>query len=209
MDYSEFKYLWPPRPEKAIPSNLLGFHKKRGYVAQFKKNGTCSVIAVSPDRKLICMNRHNSEHKLWEPTKASSEIFKAIPGKGWYVFVAELLHSKVSNGQKDTNYIFDMIVENSVHLVGVSFVERQQKLQDLFLSGNEDETTSHYVLNANTWLAKNHTEGFKELFEGISSEEDEGLVLKDPRSELNNCFRPSTNSDWQVKCRKPHKNYGF
>ncbi|RYF04688.1 MAG: hypothetical protein EOO77_29310, partial [Oxalobacteraceae bacterium] len=65
MIYEKFSYLYPPRPEKAVPRALLGYYEKRGWVAQAKKNGTCNVIAVSPEGKLHCMSRHNDQHKLW------------------------------------------------------------------------------------------------------------------------------------------------
>jgi len=37
MDFSEFKYLWPPRPEAKIPQAMLGHFERLGWVAQTKK----------------------------------------------------------------------------------------------------------------------------------------------------------------------------
>lgn len=209
MRFDTYTYLWPPRPEKAAPKMMLNFYAKQGFIGQIKKNGTCNVLAVSPERKLVCMNRHNETHKLWTPTAESSAAFKTLPGKGWYVFVAELLHSKVTNGPRDTNYVHDILVADGEYLVGQTLAERQQRLRDLFLKGGEAETHSHHVVDNHTWIAKNHTQGFGKLFDSLTLDEDEGLVLKNPKAPLTLCARQSANADWQVKVRRPHKNYGF
>ncbi len=209
MRYDDFSYLWPPRPETAISRSALKSPLYKGWVAQAKKNGTCNVIAVSPEGVLKCMSRHNDEHKLWVPTAKSSAAFQNLPGTGWYVFVAELMHSKVTTGAKDTNYIHDILVADGDQLIGVTFKERQQMLADLFLKGSEAETISHYVLDSNAWLAKNFTGDFEAFFAQNDTDEDEGIVLKNPRSQLAYCFKEGGNAKWQVKSRRPHKNYSF
>lgn len=209
MRYEAYEYLWPPRPEKAVPKAMLKFYEGRGWWATAKKNGTCNVLGVRPDRTLHCMNRHNQTHKLWSPTPASSAAFKRLPGRGWYVFVAELLHSKVE-GLRDINYIHDILVVDGTYLIETSYAERQGMLAKLFLTGRERETDTHYVINENTWLVKNHRADFISLFDGLGDEaEDEGIVVKNPKARLSFCSRQSANSEWQVKCRRPHKNYSF
>ena len=206
MRYDAFSYLWPPRPEKAITADLIGFYEKRGWVAQHKLNGTCNVLAVAPDRRIVAMNRHNETHKLWTPTPASSRVFQKLPGKGWYVFTTELMHSKVP-GIKDTNFIHDVLVADGAYLVGTAFSARQDMLRALFKPSGECD--SHYVIDENTWLAKTHTSGFRKLYDGMERPEHEGIVMKNPAAALALCSRESANAGWQVKSRRPHKNYGF
>jgi hypothetical protein len=213
MRFENFEYLWPPRPDskRAVPpTGVMGlrFYENRGWVGQYKKNGTCNVIAVSPTKKIVAMNRHKEDHKLWSPTPASSAAFKKLPGKGWYVFVAELLHSKVTGGPRDTNYIFDVLVADGVYLVGKTFMERQAILAEIFPKA-KSETYSHRVIDNNTWVAKLLTGDFEATFEGLTAPEDEGLVLKNPKGKLELCSRQSANTLWQVKCRKAHKNFSF
>jgi hypothetical protein len=254
MRYDSFAYLWPPRPDQPIPQTLLPYYENSlGYVAQAKKNGTCNIIAVKPslwradnnaDDWMVCMSRHKEDHKLWTPTAASSAIFKGLPGEGWYVFVAELLHSKLKEGPKDTNFINDILVADGDYLIGKTFGERQYMLYDLFL-GEEaadylslEETNlkgrdllnrnnalqnlrkddifvapTHYVLDGNTWLAKNFASDFSKLYNSLVTPEDEGLVLKNPEAKLSACIRASSNAGWQVKCRRQigqgGKNYSF
>lgn len=212
MKYASYEYLYPPRPDNAIPKTLIPMIEKRGWIAQAKKNGTCNVIAVSPDRKLTCMNRHKEEHGQWLPSKDSAAAFQALPGKGWYVFVAELLHSKIAvddGGVRDTNFINDILVCDGEYLVGTTQAKRMNLIHELFLTGDENETPSHYVVNEKTWVAKDMTANFKQFFDSLDKPEDEGLVFKDPKSVLAVCSRQKANVAWSLKSRRAHKNYGF
>jgi hypothetical protein len=209
MRYESYAYLYPPRPEKAIPPNLFAYYQRKGWVAQAKKNGTCNVIAVSPTKELICMNRHREDQKLWAPTPASTAAFKDLPGTGWYVFVAELLHSKVAGGVRDTNYINDILVDDGKYLVGEKFSTRQDLLQARFRRGGQAETDSHWLIDENTWLARNREGKFQQFFDSLDKPEDEGIVLKDPNAALAVCSREKSNVGWSVKSRRTHKNFGF
>jgi hypothetical protein len=207
MNFSDYSYLWPPRPEKAVPSMMLDFYENRGHWGQFKKNGTCSVLAVAPDKSIRAMNRHAEEHKMWAPTRQSSAAFETLPGNGWYVFVAELLNNKVTNGPKDYNYLNDILVADGEYLVGTTFADRMKRLSTLFKTVGEED--SHYVVDNHTGIAKCHTEGFSELYSGLHRPEDEGLVIKNPAAKLAVCGRESSNVNWMVKCRRSTKNYAF
>lgn len=221
MQYQDYEYLWPPRPEKAIPRAMLPIIERKGWVAQAKKNGTCNVIAVSPEKRLICMNRHKETHKLWTPSEASSRAFRALPGRGWYVFVAELLHSKIAaaeGGVRDTNFINDILVCDGEYLVGQTFVQRQTLLRDLFLTaipehpwkvGPAGETESHWLIDENTWLAKTKLANFTQFYDSLDKPEDEGIVMKNPDAILAYCSREKANVDWSIKSRRVHKNFSF
>jgi hypothetical protein len=234
LPYPEYSYKFPPRPENRIEPVALDYAESQGYWAQVKMHGTCNGVDVSPPgyggktgKSLICMPRHGKDHphKLWAPTDESSRIFKQIPGDGWTATVCELMHSKTPN-IKDTNYIFDLLVDNGRYLVGTTFPERQEMLKRIFfplankVNGKVFETLSHYVIDGytgdnppikhkgETWLAKVYTKGFRELFAKLGPEH-EGLVLKNPNAKLEICSRPNSNSGWQIKCRKGTKSYDF
>lgn len=224
MAFDKYIYLWPPRPSKAIGATMLNFYEKRNWVGQYKKNGTCTVLYVTPEKEIIAKTRHNDDHKRWEPTDKSTGVFKDLPGEGWYVFVVEVMHSKCKD-VKDTVYIFDMLVNDGVDLVGTTFMERQDMLHEIFEIKHEDDDTnvvemfenqSHYVLSPNVWLAKLINGNFKQTMRVVSNEapeegapENEGLVLKNPNAKLEPESRQASNGGWQVKCRIPHKNYSF
>jgi hypothetical protein len=203
MQYTDFQYLWPPRPETKIAKPMLGFYQKRGYLAQKKKNGTCTLI-FAKGNQVIFKTRHNDDHKLWTPQDEHMKFFSG--GKDWNVFVAELLHSKVTGGPKNELYIFDQIVRDGVQLVGETFLSRQMALLAKFAGGKPEDDC--YRLTPKITLAKNFTGGFTTMFDTLKKE-DEGLVLKDPKAVLRACLKPDSNKGWQVKCRIAHSNYSF
>jgi hypothetical protein len=207
MNYDMYSYITPPRAEVKIMEAMLNFYEKRGWFAQVKKNGTNSVIYVPPkdEGEPFAKTRHadDPDHKAWQFTPKSIAAFKEIQGKRWYVFNAELMHSK-GHGFRDTNYIHDILVHDGRYLLGTSVVDRQTLLHDLFRTRILKGPRSHYVYNDNTWIVKNHANGFRRLF-GQLEDEDEGLVLKNPEGLL----VTRDNGSWAVKCRHPHKNFGF
>lgn len=200
---------------------MLHVYENRGWVAQMKKNGTCTVLFVSPEKEIIVKTRHNDDHKRWKPTEKSTHLFKTLPGKGWYVFIVEVLHSKTAT-IKDTVYIFDILVNDGKMLLGSTFTERMDLLKDLFNVHDDGNVvsisnTSHYVLSSNIWLARTITTGFDKIMRVANMQRpddggapvDEGIVLKNPNARLEMPTRQTANSGWQVKCRINHKNYKF
>lgn len=202
MRYADFHFLYPPRPENKIARPQLSFYENRSWWAQKKKNGTCTVV-FARGNEVIFKTRHNDGHKLWTP-QGDHNAFFAGRAK-WNVYVAELLHSKVSGGPKNELYIFDQIVKDGVQLVGTTFAERQGMLFDEF-SGNDEG--DQIRIAPRITLAKCFDEGFAEMYDYLKPE-DEGLVLKNPEGRLSPCFKMDSNSNWQVKCRITHKNYSF
>ena len=202
MNYTEYAYLWPPRPETKIAIPMLSFYEKQGYWAQVKKNGTCTVIFCR-GHEVIFKTRHDDDHKAWSPKPSHIKFFQR-DNPQWDVYVAELLHSKTPH-IKDQLYIFDKIVENGVHLVGTTFAERQINLLSQWTGDNEIDQLR---VDEHVSVALNFDSGFKQLYDTLKPE-DEGLVLKDPNAKLRACLKPDSNAGWQVKCRIATKNYGF
>lgn len=196
INYSQYSYLWPPRPEQVITPVMLPFYEKQGWVAQYKKNGTCTLIFTN-GKEVIYKTRHNEDHKAWTPLPEHNEYFREIAKSGnWYVFEAELLHSK---GEiKNHLHIFDCLVWDGEYLIGSTLPERVIKCL-AYLTFFEDKYFS---------ITITFTTEFQKLFQDCQNE-DEGLVLKNPLTRLNVCSTPSSNSKWQVKCRRETKNYGY
>jgi len=202
MHFHTYSYLYPPRPENKIAKPQLAFFENQGYWAQKKKNGTCTMIFARCN-EIIYKTRHNDDHKLWTPQGDHNAFFAGRVK--WNVYVAELLHSKVSGGPKDELYIFDQIVKDGVQLVGTTFAERVTMLFEEFDGTDEGDQVR---IAPRITLAKCFNEGFAEMFDTLKPE-DEGLVLKNPLAELKPCFKADSNSGWQVKCRIGHRNYSF
>ena len=210
--YNRWVYKYPPRPDNAIPPEMLQFYERKGWVGQFKKNGTCSIIGISPEKDFIAMNRHHENHKTWGLNDyLKAELIRLFPEEVWYVLVAEILHLKTTD-IKNTIYIFDMLVWQSEFLFDSTFISRQEILDGRLITKAEEKT--HYVCDpegkGKIWYAKRFEKGFLNLWMSIEDPKvDEGLVLKNPEGKLRSCRGAKDNSSWQVKCRKKHKNYSF
>ncbi len=208
MKYEAYRYLWPPRPDKAAPAELMGFYERRGYVAQIKKNGTCTVIFACGDT-VIFKTRHNEDHSLWTPQPQHTAAFAGRPN--WNVYVAELLHSKGPQ-LKNHLYLFDVLVSDGQQLIGMTQAERQAILRDRFPSPKADIAGSRAGLGAR-YIAEDLSQA-----ETIADPQrawtqlgplDEGLVFKNSAAKLAACSTAAANGAWQVKIRRPHKNYSF
>jgi len=213
MKYTDWKYLYPPRPESALAPNTIGFYEKTmGWVAQYKKNGTNTIIGISPVGEIITMNRHAEKHKAWQISEyLKTSLLQIFPTGFWHVFVAEVMHSKTKD-IKDTIYIHDILVSNGEYMIGSTFAERQVILAGLFLPLSRLETYSHHVCDeqGKIWFARLFTANLTDLFWSIERPElDEGLVLKDPAGKLKDCVRERSNESWQVKVRHTSKKYVF
>lgn len=207
LAYRQYGYTWPPRPENAVPNDMLAHYEGEGWVGQIKKNGTCSLIFTN-GTDVIFKTRHNEDHKMWKPQADHYAFFRSLVTDGqWAVFEAELLHNK-GNTVKNTFYIFDILVWKGQYLVGSTFAWRQELLQEIF-QGKLSEAKDHWIIEEKFWLAKPIHTDFLNIWQALEHDEDEGIVLKNPNATLKLCNKPSNNAGWQVKCRRIHKNYGF
>lgn len=206
--YKAWRYLYPPRPKYILTYDRIPYYEGKGWVAQYKKNGTCTVVGVSPEGKFHAMNRHAQQHKAWHMTPhIKKELLKRLPKGVWTVLIGEILHSKTKE-IKDTIYFHDVLVHNSEYLIGSTFMERQQILETL-LPGGKDKG-SYWELDKKLWRAKLITKNILDHFHNIEKiRVDEGVVLKNPTGKLRLCNKEDNNLDWQFKVRYAAKNYQF
>lgn len=203
-------FIEPPRAETAIPYDLLTHYEKQGWWSQLKKNGTNSVIAVGPDGMIKTWNRRGDPHKAWAITPESARVFSngfpptAEPGNGWYVFNAELLHSK-GIGIKDTHFIHDVLVSDGHWLLGWTYAQRYAELQRLLMRGQGEFKLGCQWLDPNACLARNIRSDFTKVFLGLDPNQDEGLMLKDPTGRL----KATSFAHWMIRCRFPTKSLPF
>lgn len=187
--------IFPPRPENAINPLMIPFYEKRGWWADIKKNGTCTVIDVQDDGAVEWWTRHGERHRQWTPTAELTAFFQNFPGS---TIVGELLHNK-GPSVKNTIYVFDIIRHDGNSLIGTTFRHRREKVLP--------EIAKVVPLHGNVWIAKTHTRDLLGLFKGLHDPLDEGVVLKNPDGILEPCWSKTNNNGWQVKSRRPHKNY--
>jgi hypothetical protein len=201
--YTRFQYIEPPRTDVRGAAQMIPALERQGWWAQFKRNGSNSIIYVSPDRTVEAWNRHGERHKPPRPghagfafTPETAALFATLPGKRWWVFNGELLHAKTPH-IKNTHYLFDVLVADGESLFGTPYPERYERLAMIW--DFRDGTAGHFVLDEYTWLARTHTEGFAALFRSLSNPEDEGLMFKRPEG----LWTGTNANSWMIKVRRP------
>ena len=215
MKYSNYRYIYPPRPEVKIPKSSLKDYDIGGmfggeFIAEPKFNGSCGPLFFN-NTEFIPMNRHKQPLTTFK--LQPSEFRKLFPGEYWNVLVGEYMNkSKKDISKKVFNHkfvIFDILVRDSNGLLGVSFEDRWKMLYDMFKDRIISENEYSYQITENIWLVKVFYTEFEKIWNEITKiDMIEGLVLK----KRNFGLEPGNsekNNTGQVKCRKSTKNYTY
>ena len=210
--YTNYRYIFPPRPRNAIQDSELEFWDNGSLVAQPKLNGSNCVVFTNGE-KVMMMNRHSQY--LTNVSIAKEEILSLFRGEvgKWMVINGEYLNkSKQDENRLTYNHkfvIFDILTFDGEYLVGDTFEQRIQLLDKLY--GQVDSEKDYlYRISQNTYRVKSYYVGFKSLFDKYTPIDlVEGLVLKRKNSKLE--ISSGTENNWrgQLKSRKPTKNYKY
>lgn len=208
-NYTSFKYIFPPRPETVAPPAYLGKIGDR-FIGQPKLNGSCAILATN-GQEVHFMNRHKSEfsNKLLISREELSGLHR---GNGWTYLVGEYLNkskkdknSKIFNGKF---VIFDILVHNDQWLVGTTFSERQRLIEKLYESTDHDGWIRK--ISDNCFRVENFSQDLEKKWkEVVKVDMYEGMVFKKHNAKLEVSFGAKNNTGWQMKIRKPTKNYSY
>jgi ATP-dependent DNA ligase len=221
MKYTEYRYIYPPRPEKTTHFSELDKYDNGTFIAQPKYNGTCCVVFINTAQQRI-MNRHNGVITSDYNNIDFKSLYEDSGCKGWLVLAGEFLN-KNKKGEDGNPFnlkfiIFDILVYDSDYLIGTKLSERLDILNNMIPETStlilKDRMSSFAHLNVskynNIFKAPSYYGNFKDVYESIvDTDLYEGLVLKRKDSKLGLGFSEKNNSDWQIKCRKPTKLYDF
>jgi ATP-dependent DNA ligase len=205
--------MFPPRASVSIKPEHVGRHKK--HIAQYKYNGTRTLIFISPDGNINMFNRHQELHKQYKLSRPMIKSIKALglAANKWHVLDGELMHAK-TKGIKDRVVLYDILVHASDYLIGSTYMFRYKLLTRLCGSPQElEQDTGNGIALAvkeTLWLAPVFSDDLTDRYaDHIDLDEIEGLVLKDPKGKLEFGVTEKNNTGWQIRCRKPHKNYAY
>ena len=117
MNYNEFKYLYPPRPQFKIPPEELDKYDNGEYFASPKLNGTACVVFTNGEQ-LEVYNRHKIPLAKYSPFIN----FRSLSPDGqWYVYAGEYLNKgqKGETGEVERNkfVIWDILVYAGEYLI--------------------------------------------------------------------------------------------
>jgi ATP-dependent DNA ligase len=217
MNYDQFKYIYPPRPEYKTPPSSLSTYDTGEYIAQPKYNGSACLVFTNGD-ELHIYNRHKRPLAKYSPFIHFRELAKT---NNWYVYAGEYLN-KAKKGEhgdieRDKFVIWDLLVWDGEYLIGKTMEERLTILENIYpcqraVFSHKLEVYDHLCCTeyAGIYKAPTYGGGFDTLYEELyETELYEGLVLKKKNSKLTYGFQEKNNTEWQIKCRKETKLYNF
>ena len=209
--YTNYRYIFPPRPRNAIQDSELEFWDNGSLVAQPKLNGSNTTIYTNGVKHIV-MNRHGQRLTNFQLT--DNEIKDIYRGTGeWMVINGEYMNKSKSdeNGQVFNHkfVIFDILTFDGEYLVGDTFEQRIQLLDKLY--GQVDSEKDYlYRVSQNVYRVKSYYNVFKPLFDRLTPiDMIEGLVMKRMNAKLELGTSENNNTKSQLKSRKPTKNYKY
>jgi len=209
MVYKNFKYIYPPRPKNAVSPEDLEFWDNGSLIGQPKLNGSNCLIFTNGDSHFI-MNRHKQRLSGFKLSDQINDIYK---GDDWMILNGEYMNKSKSDENNEVfNHkfvIFDILAYNGEYLVGSTFSERIDLLDDLY--GFDDSERDYlYKISDNFYRVKSYNTGFKKIFDDLTPiDMIEGLVMKRKNAKLEIGATELNNVKSQLKCRKATKNYKY
>lgn len=210
MIYSNYQYIYPPRPENNIsPKDLNFWDKTNSLIGQPKLDGSNCVLFLRKN-DTIAMNRHSE--RLSNFNLNTNEIDRLSPSNDWTVLNGEWMNKSkkydMNNLFNNKLVIFDILVDNGDYLIGKTFEHRYNLLKSKF---NISEYNDYlYSISENVFLVKSFYNEFESKFnEFVKTDMLEGLVLKRKEGRLERGNTAKNNNKVQLKCRKKTKNYKY
>lgn len=208
--YENYRYIYPPRPKNAIPDYELSSFDDGTFIAQPKLNGSNCIIFTNGQRSIV-MNRHNQ--RLTNFQLDEEELKDIYRGSGWMVLNGEYLNkNKLDETGNSFNHkfvIFDIICFNSDYLLGKTFEERIQLLNNLY-GQKPSEKDYLFSITQNVYYMKSFNTDFKGIYDRLTPIDIiEGLVMKRKNAKLEIGSSENNNIKSQLKCRKPTRNYKY
>ncbi len=215
MKYNKFIYLYPPRPENAICPEELDSWDNSSMIGQIKTNGSNTLIFTNgSDVKIMGRHKQILSNIQISQREIIESLYNPLNLNGkWLVLNAECLNkNKLAEDNSSFNQkliLFDILVYNSDYLVGRTFKERINLLDNLY--GRVDSEKEYlYKISKNIYRVKSYESGFSNLFNKFTPVDlVEGVVLKRANAKLEVAASKTNNSRSQVKCRKSSRNYKY
>ena len=208
--------MFPPRPKSRIrPVELSRWERQGGWVIQRKFNGTRTLIHVTSSLKVEAWRPGKKFHLQWviSPEVINQVLSLNIERGKEYWFDGELMNNKTSNSTyKNKIIFFDILQAGRYFFRSPDLLGRQKFLFEICRNPVilEDSRGIALKVTDDIWLAETFFNNFADRWKDfIDFDEIEGLVLKRMKSTIDNLGNKEYDVDWQIRCRKEHKNYSF
>lgn len=179
--------IYAPRPTNATTLNDLPYYE--GQWGQAKFNGCCTVVKDG-----AVFDRYGKP-QAWKIDLPSGIYFGEYMNKGG-------LYKGLSF------IIWDAMEVNGNSLISKTLKQRFKAIHDNFQIIKS--LPYAFQISEKVGIVKNLKKNLPAHYTSIIEEKIlEGLVIKSPDSILRNCRAATSNSNWQVKIRKPNKMYSY
>jgi hypothetical protein len=219
--FDTWRFFFPPRTKMVLPpgpsSARTMWESFPDAIAQYKLKGSRNMTVQHPGGRI----------ELWGRGKAGKPgtIQKQIPlsplmrlqieslgldRSKLHVLDGEFVHAKTTD-IKDVLYLFDILVHDSQHLLGVSGRERYDLLHRIALDANIPYFALDKSPRKGMFVAENFSPcRWEDAWRRVQPfDYCEGLVIKrmGPASALEYGGQEYNNSGWMTRLRKPSANY--
>lgn len=224
------QYIFPPRPQTAIPRDDLETFATLDWIAQLKYNDSRCLVKYLPDGTIELWNRHAERFRTYTaPDSLIEELHEVAETLGLKLGKLHLLDGGLLDQKhvaiKDTIVIWDILVRDGEHLLGTTYQERYEMLRstpygDRYQKWTFDDFNLGIKFTTNIFMPENYDhEDWNKLWtlvdeinapytHGKPGDPDyeikpiiEGIVLKDPEGTLSLGFKERNNEDWMVRSR--------
>jgi len=213
------KVIFPPRPRgKCNPSDLPYYEGLGTWIVQRKFNDTRNLLHVEPGLQMTVWSRHGCAHKRFSLNTALREeiVANLKLDKGLEYWIDGGVMNKTKDGP-NCLILFDLLQAGPYFFAKPDQMGRLALLSDICGNPTDKGDIAYdqmaglaLKVSDNIWLAETFTDNFVPRFnEALQTDLIEGLVLRRKDSCLENFGRVEYEVDWQIRCRKPHKNYNF
>lgn len=218
MQVKSDQYIYPPRPENSIPKDQVQVYYDMGWRPQLKYNDSRTLIKIDQGN-ITLWNRHGEQFRSYHtPDWLKDQITTVIQllhldPNSYHLLDGGLLDQKHA-AIKDTIVIWDILVQDSQHLLGTSYQSRYNKLRVTDEPWYHKDFVFGKRLSDNIFVADYYDSQDHEMLWEMVQEVNapytrgseikpllEGIVIKDPTAPLETGYKVKNNTSWIVKSR--------
>lgn len=204
----EQAYIYPPRATTSVPREQSYEWQQQNWIAQLKYNDTRCCIKLKSDGRIELWNRHAARINYNIPTYLQDQLDQlrqTMPG--YTLLDGGLIHDRHA-AIKDTIVIWDIIILQSKYQTQPTYQQRYDKLQALTKQPYyHNNIQIAQCITDNIIIPINYTqfETAWSIVDQVNKPYDtpllEGVMIKNPLSQLRRATKPINNSEWQVRSR--------
>lgn len=218
------QYIFPPRPQTAMPFKDVVFFTEIGWGWQYKVNDSRCLIKYLPDGSVELWNRHAERFRSYHcPDWLQAQLLTVrdhlgLSSSELHILDGGLLDQKHA-AIKDTIVIWDILVRDGMHLLGEKYLPRYETIA----TGTIPYQYSHPTYEAPIRFGMSYPESPNVFHLEWNPDGDphkcwdqvhvinapfdenspliEGMVFKDPDGRLEMGMKEKNNESWLCRTR--------